>query len=73
MSRTSGVCTGRFAYQTLNRRAVAEIQRDAVKQGKRNAISRLLHAKDDKDTIATRRLDLNRILHVFNVRSVTSA
>jgi len=33
----------------------------------------MFHAKDDKDTIATWRLDLNRILHVFNVRSATTA
>jgi len=33
-------------------------------------ISRLAHAKSDKETIATWRSDLNRILLVFNVRSV---
>ena len=32
----------------------------------------MFHAKNDKETIATWRLDLNRILHVFNVRSVTA-
>ena len=31
----------------------------------------MFHAKNDKETIATWRSDLNRILHVFNVRSVT--
>jgi len=35
-------------------------------------VSRLFHAKDDKEAIAAWRLELNRILHVFNVRSVTS-
>ena len=29
----------------------------------------MFHAKNDKETIATWRSDLNRILHVFNVRS----
>jgi len=48
---------------------VAEIQRKIVKRGKRNLISRLFHAKNDKETIATWRLGLNRVLHVFNVRS----
>ena len=43
-----------------------------VKQGKRNAVSRHLHARNDKDKIAGWRLDLNRILHVFNVRSAVS-
>jgi methyl-accepting chemotaxis protein len=42
-----------------------------MKQSDRNAVSRLFHAKNDKDTIAAWRLDLNRILHVFNVRSIS--
>ena len=33
----------------------------------------MFHAKNDRETIATWRLDLSRILHVFNVRSVTHA
>ena len=45
-----------------------EILRNISKWGKRNLISRRFHAKDDKEAIATWRLDLNRILHVFNVR-----
>jgi len=53
---------------------VGEIQRNIIKQGKRNAISRHLHAKNDKERIAGWRLDLNRILQVFNVcsRSIVS-
>ena len=51
---------------------MAEIQRGVVKGGKRNTISRIFHAKNDQETIAAWRLDLNRILHVFNVRSFTS-
>ena len=51
---------------------MAEIQRGIVKGGKRSAISRVFHAKDDQGTIAAWRLDLNRILHIFNVRSITS-
>lgn len=57
----------------LHRRTVAGIQRKVIKQSKRNTVSRLLRAKDDKDAIADWRLDLNRILHVFNVRSITYA
>jgi len=49
---------------------VAEIQRKTIKQGKRNSFSRLVHASSDKEMIATWRSDLNRILFVFNVRSV---
>jgi hypothetical protein len=47
---------------------VAEIQRKVIKQSGRNAVSRLLHAKNDKETIAGWKLELNRILHVFSVR-----
>ena len=35
-------------------------------------MSRHLHAKNDKDKIAGWRLELNRMLHVFNVRSIAS-
>ena len=57
----------------LNRSTVAEIQRNVIKRGKRNAASRFFHAKSDKETIATWRSDLNGILLVFNVRSASSA
>ena len=63
----------RFTYQVPDRSAVAEIQRDVTKRGQRSGVSRVFHAKNDKETIATWRLDLNRILHVFNVRLVTLA
>ena len=46
-----------------------EIQGRIVEKGQRNLLSRLVHAKNDKDTIAAWKLDLNRILHVFNVSS----
>jgi hypothetical protein len=55
----------------LNPRAVANIQRKLVKWAKRNAISRRLHAKSDKERITTWRSDLDKILQVFKVRSVT--
>ena len=61
------------AYRSFDRRIVAEIERDVIKLGKRNAISRLFHPKDDKERIAAWRSDLNRVLHVFNVRSTTSS
>ena len=51
-------------------RMVAEIQRKTIKQSKRNVLSRFFHATSDKETIAGWRSDLNRILLVFNVRSV---
>ena len=51
---------------------MTEIQRNIIKRGKRNAICRLFHKRGDNKAIATWRLDLNGILHVFNVRSLTS-
>ena len=57
----------RTAHQTtLDRRTMAEIQKKAIKRSKRNPVSRLLHAKNDKDAIAAWKLDLDRILRVFN-------
>ena len=55
-----------------NHRAVAEIRRKVIKQSKRNAVSRLIHAKNDKEKIAGWKLDLNRFLHVFNVCAIIS-
>ena len=51
---------------------MAEIQKNILNQGQRNVFSRLFHAKVDKDTVATWRQDLVRVLHVFNVRTVGS-
>jgi hypothetical protein len=61
----------RSTYQCLNRRTLAGIQRKVVKQGKRNALSRFILAKGDKDKIAAWKQDLIRVLHVFNVRSLS--
>jgi len=54
-------------------RTVDEIQRHVIKRGRWNAISRRYHAKEDKEAIATWKLDLDRILRVFDVCSVTPA
>jgi hypothetical protein len=40
--------------------------------GKRSAVTRVLHAKKDRDTIAAWRLDLDRIRLVFEARHATS-
>ncbi|KAF9792081.1 hypothetical protein BJ322DRAFT_1215335 [Thelephora terrestris] len=48
------------------RTTVAEIERNVQKQSKRNAASRLFHAKNDKDKIAGWASDLNKILQIFN-------
>ena len=57
---------------TFDRRTVAEIQGKATRHSGRNRASRLLHAWSDKDKIAAWKLELDRILRVFNVRSVCS-
>ena len=54
-------------------RTAEEIQRYIIKWGKRNAISRRYHAKDDKEAIVSWRSDLDGILRVFNVCSATPA
>jgi len=41
-----------------------------IKRSGRNSVSRLFHAKDDAVAIAAWKLDLNGILHIFNVRSL---
>jgi hypothetical protein len=52
----------------LDRSTLAEIEMK-IEQGKRNAVSRLFHAKNDKEVIAGWKSDLSRVLHIFNVRS----
>ena len=69
MGWAGDACVGRFTHEALERRAVAEIRRKVVKRGGRNAVSRFLQARNDKESIATWRLDLHRVLHVFNMRS----
>ena len=55
-------------------RTMNEIRGHIVERGRRNAISRSYHAMtDDKKVIATWKLDLDRILRVFNVCSITPA
>jgi hypothetical protein len=49
---------------------LAEIQRKIIKKDKRNVISRLVHARNDRGTITTWRSDLSKVLLVFNVSSV---
>ena len=63
----------RASPATLRCRTVARIQEKTTKKGGRNLLSRLAHAKNDKDTITTWKSDLNRILHIFNVSFVIPA
>lgn len=73
MSRAKDhVVSRRVAYRASDRSAVAEIERNVIRLGKQKIFSGLFHSKDDKEKIAAWRLDLNRILHIFNVRFITS-
>jgi hypothetical protein len=67
---TNNVYGGRSAHQYLNRRTLTGIQRKVIKQGKRNAVSRFILTKNDKEKIAAWKQDLLRVLHVFNVRPI---
>jgi len=60
----------RFTHDAVDRRTVTEIQIKIIEKKERNLLSQLAHAKNDKETIAAWKLDLIRILQVFNVRSV---
>lgn len=53
------------------RRIVADIREKVVKWGRRNAVARRFHASDNKETITAWRLDLDKILWVFDVRHFT--
>lgn len=46
--------------------AMATIQGEIIKQGKRRAVSQFFHSKIDKDKIAAWRLDILRILQIFD-------
>ena len=59
-----------LAHRALNRRTVAGIQEKVTEKCGRSRLSRLIHAKNDKDTIAAWTLDLGGILRVFNVSFV---
>ena len=49
-----------------------KIQEKITKKSKRHRVSRVFHSESDKDTIAAWKIDLYGILHLFNVRSITS-
>ena len=63
-----GTPDGSFDYRT-----VAQIQKKIIKQSRRSSTPRLFYSKNDQEKIVAWRSELSRILHVFNVRSPTSA
>ena len=72
MSYTNGMKFGELTNNVFGCRTVAEIQRKVIKQHRENPVSRLFHAKNNKETITNWKLDLNQTLHIFNVCSVSS-
>ena len=70
MSPTSDEHRACFTYHVQNRRTVKGIEERVTEKGKRNRAHRLFHSRNDKETIASWRSDLIRILGVFNVRPV---
>ena len=59
----------RLAHHARDCRTVSQIQKSAVEPDKRNPLSRVFNAKNDKDRVTAWRSDLDRILHIFEVRS----
>ena len=55
------------AHRALDRRTVAEIQKKIIEKRGRRLLSRIANAKNDKEAIPIWKLDLNRVLHIFNV------
>ena len=51
---------------------MGDIRSKVANQSKRNRISQAFHAKNDGQTIASWKVDLNRVLLVFNVCSIVS-
>ena len=49
---------------------MADIQKKVIKWVKRNPVSRRFHAKKTKERISAWGMDLEKILQVFDVRSV---
>ena len=70
MSWISNAHSEQPSYLGPNHSTVAAIQKKIVKEGDRSPISRFFRAKSDKDAIAAWGQDLDRILHIFNVRPV---
>ena len=69
MSLTSSSPSVESIHRAPNHRAVNEIKRNIVKQGKQWAISRALHSKKNKKAIVSWRLSLN-IMCVLSVGSL---
>ena len=57
-------------YRALDCRTVTGIQEKIIEKGGRILLSRLAHARNDKETITSWKLDLNRILHIFTVCAI---
>ena len=70
--------SGRFGYLSLticcrsDYRTVTDIKNEIAERSKQNAFLRTVHAKNNSQTIADWKSDLDRVLLIFNVRTVVS-
>ena len=71
--RQTGIAYAGWPVHHRNPRTVADIQRRVDEKNDRDVFSRVLHAQSDKNAISAWKEDLNRLLQIFNVRSVSSA
>ena len=67
VSSTGGVCCMRFTRHTLDCRIATEIQGEIEREGQ-NSLSEPAHMGNDRETIDAWKVELTRILQVFNVR-----
>ena len=51
---------------------MADVQGKVIEKNERGVLSRTFYAKTDKDAIAAWKQEFNKILQIFNVRSVCS-
>ena len=72
MSPLKAYGPGPCAHHDLDGRTVEEIEKKVTEQSERHRFFRIILSRSDKDAIAGWKSDLNRILNVFNVRSVRS-
>jgi len=64
---------GKPTHVALDRRIATEIQEAVTEKGRGSLLSRVFLVKSDKVTVTAWKLNLYRILHIFNVRSATFA
>ena len=70
MSQISTACAYLLAYWCLNRRTLAEIEKEVVEQGKLDYYSQIMVTRGNRDKVAAWNQDLVRALLAFKVRLI---